>query len=138
MTTTVEKTVAISREDFLKIGAVLKLEGCKIAEGKIIYVREMTGTERDAFEASIVTMRGKNHDVNLKGARAKLLVKTLANEAGSRMFKDGEENLVGALGADLVDKLFTVAQKVNGMSEKDVKELIGDLGVAQSGASISD
>jgi len=138
MTETATKPAALSREDLLQIGKVLKLEKVEIAAGKApVFVREMTGTERDAFEASIVTMRGKNADVNMKDARAKLLVKTLANEKGDRMFKDGEEQVVGAMGAALVDRLFTVAQRINGLSDKDVKELTADLGGAQSDASIS-
>jgi hypothetical protein len=39
--------------------------------GKVL-VRELTGTERDAFEASIVTQKGKQRTTNTENIRAKL------------------------------------------------------------------
>ena len=41
--------------------------------GVRLRVRSLTGTERDAFEASLLENRGKSREVNLRNMRAKLV-----------------------------------------------------------------
>jgi hypothetical protein len=66
--------------------------------GGDVWVRCMTATERDEWEASVVTMdnKGQNPKADLRNIRAKLVVRCVIDEAGVRVF--GEEDTV-ALGA---------------------------------------
>jgi hypothetical protein len=91
--------------------------------GGEVIVRTMSGTERDAFEKSIMDMSGKDAAVNLSNIRAKLCAKVLVDEKGERMFNDREIDLLGKKSASALDKIFFVAQRLNGLSDKDVKDL---------------
>ena len=92
-----------------------------------VYIKGLTGTERDSYEASLftVTESGKKVDVKMNRAnvRAKLLVKTICDEDGSRVFSDADVEALGSKSAAALDKLFEVAQRLSGLSDKDVEEL---------------
>ncbi len=93
------------------------------ALGGDVIVRGMTGKERDAFEASLVEGRGKKRDVNTKNLRAKLVAYCCVNEKGERLFTDADADRLGDVRADVLDKLFSVAQKLSGITEEDADDL---------------
>ena len=127
----------LTRDEILKADK-LAVEKVLVPEwGGTVCIKEMTGTERDAFEAGILTMRGTKADVRMQDARAKFLVNVICDENGVRLFKSDEVHIVGKLGAKKIDKLFEVASKLNGMSQKDVGELVEGLGDARNGGSTS-
>lgn len=114
--------------DFLTKEAILaaqdlKHEVVEVPEwGGQVGVRMMTGTERDAFEDEVFKMRGKNVEQNLKNFRSRLLVRTLTDGEGNRLFNDNEISVLGGKSAPVLDRLFTVSQKLNGIGPKDVEE----------------
>lgn len=88
-----------------------------------VTVRGMTGVERDAFEASCFEGRGKKRDVNMKNVRGKLVAYCCLDEHGNRAFSDADAVALGEVRADLIDRLFGVAQRLSGMRDEDVDEL---------------
>ena len=58
--------------------------------------------------------------------RAKLLVRAICDEAGARIFSDAEENDLGTIPADILDSLFTVAQKLSGLGASDLEDIAGN------------
>lgn len=106
--------------------------------GITVFITTMSGTERDAFEAEIVTLRGKKTDLNLKNIRAKLLVRTMVDESGQRIFSDADAGELGKKSASVLSRLYEIAQKINGLREEDVEELGKGLPLDQSGDSGSD
>jgi hypothetical protein len=106
--------------------------------GITVFITTMSGTERDAFEAEIVTLRGKKTDLNLKNIRAKLLVRTIVDESGQRIFSDADAGELGKKSASVLSRLYEIAQKINGLREEDVEELGKGLPLDQSGDSGSD
>lgn len=93
--------------------------------GGTVHVRTMSGTERDAFEASMLDAKGKGVS-NLANIRARLLVRTLCDEGGNRLFADADADALGTKSAKVLDRLFDVAQRVNGLGAKDVEALQGN------------
>lgn len=91
--------------------------------GGSVTVKGMTGTERDSFEQSIVDTKGKSTTTNLANIRARLCAMTMVDEKGVRIFADNEIVKLGKKSAKALDKVFAVAQELNGMSPKDVEEL---------------
>lgn len=88
-----------------------------------VRVKTMTGTERDDFEASVYETKGKDASVNFKNFRSKLVAKTLVDAAGVRLFKDSEVDQLGQKSSKALDRVFAVAQKLNGIGQKEVEEL---------------
>lgn len=84
--------------------------------GGEVQVRTMTGTDRDAFEASLIGKDGR-----LENVRARLVSLTLCDEAGVRLFSDGDIDALGQKSAKALDRVFTVAQRLNGIGTDQVE-----------------
>ncbi len=91
--------------------------------GATVLVRGMTGAERDAFEASCFKGKGKNKEFTAANLRAKLVAFCCVDEHGGRVFSDADVEAIGNARADLVDRIFSVAQRLSGMAETDLDEL---------------
>ena len=111
------KTAILAAQD-------LQTEDVEVPEwGGAVRVRSFTGRERDAFESSMVRGDGRDRRVDLTNMRARLVGLTVIDEAGQRLFTDDEVDLLGAKSGAALDRVFAVAQKLNGLSGADVEEL---------------
>ncbi len=102
------------------------------AWGGIVRVRALTGTERDALEASTLQGKGKNKDINLSNFRAKLCARAIVDEQGKRLFNDEDIAALGRKSAGELAKVYDVAAELSGISEADVDELTKNSGSDQS------
>ena len=83
--------------------------------GGDVYVRTMSGTDRDAFEASLLEKDGRMENV-----RARLVALTLCDSQGDRLFDDSEIAALGRKSARALDRVFSVAQRLNGIGVDQV------------------
>lgn len=99
----------------------LRRERVEVPEwGGDVFVRTMTGTERDEFEEFLLKAKAR-------GMRAELVARTLTDEAGVRLFQKAEDiELLGGKASAALDRLFTVAQRLNGFSQQDIEDLEGN------------
>ena len=88
--------------------------------GGDLYVSTLNGTQRDSFEAS---MQGKKNKLNLENVRARFAVLTICDEGGTRLFTDHDAKALGEKSAAALDRVFAVAQRLNGFSDEDSREL---------------
>tara|TARA_R110002020_G_scaffold273792_1_gene488961 strand:+ start:7857 stop:8204 length:348 start_codon:yes stop_codon:yes gene_type:complete len=88
--------------------------------GGSVYVRTLRGNERDNFEQSLV---GKKQKTSLENVRARFAVLTICDESCTRLFTDADAKALGEKSAAALDRVFAVAQRLNGFSEKDASEL---------------
>jgi hypothetical protein len=89
--------------------------------GGHVNVRVMSGTERDSFEAGLMGDGGKVNTVNI---RARLCSLCICDAEGKRMFTtDADIKLLGDKSAAALDRVFMVAQKINGITAEDVDAL---------------
>jgi hypothetical protein len=86
-------------------------------------VRGMTGRERDAFELGLVKRTGKKVEYAPQNIRARLVAFCCVNEDGSRVFSDDDVEALGNAPADVLDPLYSSAQKLCGIREEDADEL---------------
>ena len=89
----------------------------------VLHVRTLTGEERDAFEESCLQKQGKKRELTMRNIRAKLLCKAVCDESGKPVFRPGDEAALGKKSAKVLDRLFTAAQKMNGLTDEDVEDL---------------
>lgn len=98
----------------------LKTEDVDVPEwGGTVRVRTLTGTERDAFEAGLVGQEGKR---NLANLRARLLSLAIVDDQGRRVFAESDADVLGSKSAAALDRLFDVAQRLNGIGTEAQKE----------------
>lgn len=108
--------------------------------GGHVLVREMSSLERDEYEAGVLVTRGRNVEVTLRGLRARLVAWCVVDDTGARVFDPNSAadlEAIGGLGARAIERVFTVAQRINGLSNDDVAELAGNLPGVPSGVSAS-
>lgn len=99
----------------------LKSEDVPVPEwGGDVRVRSLTGAERDAFDTSLLGKDGKR---NLGNIRARLLALTIVDENGDRVFSDDDADQLGAKSAGVLERLFEVAQRLNGMGAAAEEEI---------------
>ena len=106
--------------------------------GGDVYVRAMSGTERDKFESTIVEMRGKKQVFNSQDIRAKLCAVSICDEKGDRLFNDGDVKALGKKSAAALQRVFEVAQRLSGITEDAVDELTEGLEDSPFGALPTD
>jgi hypothetical protein len=102
-----------------------------------VRMRGLTGSQRDAYEASITVGKGPNQTINARNARAKLVVLCAIKPDGSPLFKTDQVAALGAKSASAVQRLFDSARKLSGLTDEDMDELTEAFGDAQSATSMS-
>ena len=96
--------------------------------GGSVKIKGMTGTERDVFEGSLQGKdpRTKESIVVYKNARAKLASLSIVNDAGERLFAEKDILALGKKSASALNRVFEVAQRLSGITDKDIEELEGN------------
>lgn len=118
--------VTLTREAILE-HTTLRTERVEVPEwGGAVFVREMTGSERDSFEASIVDLKSRGGDVKPDNIRAKLAARTIVDAEGARLFRDVDVEDLGRLSAAALSRVYNAAARLSGISEADVEELAGN------------
>jgi len=107
--------------------------------GGKVRVQSLSGSERDAFEESILGAKNKDgsREVITKNLRAKLVSMTAVDGDGKLLFSHEDVTALGAKNGAAIDKLFTVAQKLSGISKDDVEDMVKNSGAVPSADSIS-
>lgn len=125
--------------------AILACQDTKIekvhveAWGGDVYVRSLTGTERDKFESSnvIKDRKSQTYDVRIENLRARLVVLSVCDEGGNRLFTDADAITLGAKNAAVIAQLYDVAARLSGISKDDIAEIVknSDAGVSDGSTS---
>lgn len=121
----------------------LKVEKVELGNDEFVYVRQMTGRERDKFEQSLIKEKTKedgsaDYERKLDDFRAKLAVCTICDESGKLILGyDDYELLSTNMSAARLEKIITEAQKLNKITDTDKKNLTknSDAGAADNSSS---
>ena len=81
-----------------------------------VLVRTMTGADRDAFEASMITtLADGTRKPNMANMRAKLVALTVVDDAGNLLFGVSDVDRLALKSASALERVFTAAQRINGL-----------------------
>lgn len=109
----------------------------------VVIVRGLSGEERDAFEASLTTMRpgperGRLEPVqDLANMRAKLVASSIVDEDGKRIFSASDVFALGQKSALALTRVFEVASELSGLGVNAVDEALENSEAVPSDGSIS-
>lgn len=106
--------------------------------GGAVRLRSITGAQRDAYEQSMVEQKGNDRKVNVRNARAKLIVLCAVDEAGRPLFTSEDLGRLGRKNAKPIDRLFDACQTLTGLSDSDVDTLTENFGETPDDGSTSD
>lgn len=115
--------MSLTRDAVLKAQDV-KTEKVEIPEwGGEIYIRCMTGEERSRYDNLAYSLRGEKVEVNRMNFRERLLVFTLCDESGNKIFEEEDISLLAKKSGAILDRLYVVSARVNGMRKEDMEQL---------------
>lgn len=107
----------------------LRREWVEVPEwGGGVYVQAMPGLALDQYEQRMLARRtvekdGKTVKINLDNTRAELVVLTACDEQGAPIFTLDQVEALGKKSGAALNRVVTAAQRLNGMTEKDVEQL---------------
>lgn len=120
----------LSRESILA-AEDLPLEEVAVPEwGGTVYVKTMTGAERDRIEAAYNKEPGRDF-------RARMAVATVCDETGKRLFTERDVAPLSAKSAAALDRILEVAMRLSAFTKKDVDALEGNSKASPSADSAS-
>jgi len=134
---TVSRNALLQKEELEKVKVDL-------GKGEFVYVKQMTGRERDNFEQSLLKKHKDNKgnvisfEQSTEDFRAKLAVCTVCDEEGKLLFLPGDFSLLSQnMSAKRLEIIINAAQKLNAISETDKEELVKNLEVGPADNSNS-
>ena len=125
--------MGLTREQILG-AADIQTEEVHVPEwGGTVLVRGLTGAERDRFEMSMGEVtQGKRVQWRVQNIRARLCVLAIVDETGKQVFTQADVPMLTEKSAAALDRVFSVASRLSGLSDQDMEELAKNL---QSGPS---
>jgi len=128
-----KKVGLLSKESILAVQDVVT-EIVEVPEwGGAVRVRGLTGAERDAFEGEVIHRNGRDVTTNTRNMRARLVVLSVVDEAGNRLFGFPDIEALGAKSARALDRIFSVAMRLSGLRDEDVEDLTERFDATPSG-----
>lgn len=91
--------------------------------GGEVNVRCLTGAERDRFEAEMLADEEDDQRKRFFNLRARLVVLAVCDEHNLPLFMLNDVEALGRKSAKVLDRLFSVAQRLSGMTREDVEAL---------------
>jgi NTP pyrophosphatase (non-canonical NTP hydrolase) len=110
----------LSKEEILAVQDLPTTEVNVPEWGGSVRLKGMSAGEREALEEEVTDKNGK---VNTKNIRVKLLVRSIVDENGEKLFSETDMEKLNEKSADIITRLFIAAQNLNGMSEAAVEDM---------------
>jgi hypothetical protein len=132
----------MNREEFLAANdRVIEPVEVLVGGKKVtMYVRSLTGAERDRWEASNVLKDKKTgtFDVKMENLRARLIEIAACHEDGSPYFQPGDVARIGQKNARTVAALYDASARISGISKEDLEDIVKNSEAVPSGSFTSD
>lgn len=96
------------------------------AWGTTVYVRNMTGIERDQYEAMLIEKKDLSMTEKMLNMRSWLVCLCVVDENGDRVFKTDDIDAISKKAATALDTVVEVAQEVNALRSSDLDEIEGN------------
>jgi hypothetical protein len=130
--------MALTRDEILNCDDVQIVKVSVPEWGDHVYVKSMTGTERDAWEATRIGGTAAKPTLQFNNERADLASRTLCDKGGTLLFTAAEAVALGKKNAAALDRVYAVAQRLSKISADDIEELAGNSDGAPSAECGSD
>ena len=132
--------MALLSKDQIAAADDRKWEDVNVPEwGGTVRVLGMSGTERNAYQSSLVVLgpNGSVQRMNMADQLAKLVAKSIVGEDFERLFTDKDVAALGKKNGAVLERIGAVAQRLSGLRKEDVEAKAGNSEAPQSGASTS-
>jgi hypothetical protein len=101
-------------------------------KGRKVLVSGLTAAGKNAYQASLVEIQGKNRKLKLEHSTAKLLVRTLVDAKRQPLFTETDIIRLGTKSAAVLERLGKIASRLSGMDEQENEDILKNSDAAQS------
>lgn len=123
--------MALTRDQILTADDLPRTEVFVPEWGGSVFVRCMTGAERDRFES-------EHHKDPFTDLRARLAAATTCDESGILLFGPGDVEALSRKSGAALDRIFSVAVRMSAITKTDIDEMAKNSKASPSAASASD
>jgi len=102
--------------------------------GGVVYVRNVSGQERNQFEQESTRRKGKSRDVNMKDLMERVAVLACCNARREPLFTGNDVCWLREKNAAPLARITSAAFRLGGWTEEDIEDLVGN---SRSGPSSS-
>lgn len=119
----------LNREALLKKDK-MKVERVDLEDGNFVFVCQMNGRDRDAFDQSLMIQKTNDKgetsfERNMNDFRARLAVHTICDENGVRLLQDEDAEVLSVnKSAAVLEKIVLTAQRLNKISDEDKTRMV--------------
>ena len=117
----------LTRDQLLEAARSARIERDRLYVPELggeIWVRGMSGIERDKFEEGLRIRRGKRAgQTDLRNFRAQLAVRVIVNEQGERLLNDLDADIFGKLPAGVLDRIIGRCTELSGKAAEDIEDM---------------
>jgi len=128
----------LSKEDIFAADD-LRTEEVKVPEwGGVVRIRELSGTELDAYQASMMT-RAPNGDMvpSMGNMRAKLVTRSIIDDDGNPVFNELDIGRLGQKSGVALGRVYERAAELSGITKESEDAAGKDFGSDQNDGSTS-
>jgi hypothetical protein len=93
-------------------------------EKTTVFVRELSGREKDAFEAGLFSLKGRKQKVNLDDVRARMAVLVCCDEQGKNIFQPEDVEWLTKKSVRPLTRIYNAAKELNDLDDEDEEELL--------------
>ena len=116
----------LTREMILEANDV-QSEPCEVPEwGGTVYVRVMSGAQRDVFEQWAIDRRSNGGQQSIRDLKALMVVLSVVDAEGKPLFELKDLALIQTKNYKAIDRIFQMSDKVNKISDKEIEEIAGN------------
>ena len=127
----------LSRDDILTAKDI-QTEVVSVPEWKgKVRVRGLNAAQRDKYQISLLREPGKSIKLALDNATSKLVSLCVVDGKGKRLFSQADIVKLSKKSGAALNRIYTIAQRLSGLGEDDIRELIENFTEGQSESSIS-
>ena len=126
-------------QEFLNRDEILGMDDIPVEEVIVpewkhrkVLICGLNATAKNAYQASIVEIKGKDRKLKLEHSTAKLLVRCLVDQKRQPLFVESDILKLGSKSAMVLERLAKIASRLSGMDEDENEQLLKNSEAAQS------
>jgi len=100
-----------------------------------VWIYSLTCGEKDEYESAAYEVMAGSKEVKMRQARALLILWTVHDQHGNRLFADADLGKVAAMDSWITEPIYNKARKLSRMTSADLDDLVKNSGTILSGDS---
>lgn len=120
------------------LGLKLPRQRYTVADVGNVWIHGLTAGEKDQYEDQVFKVKAGSREVRISNARSMLIIRTVHDQHGKRIFNDADLGRVCNMPASVVDPMYELARKLSGMPTGEIEEMVKNSEAIAEVGSVAD